>query len=395
MKYLKITLFLFLISSYSTISQNKKIPQRLVMENQENDEKVLALGNSIEYVIINAEAENFLALLDRTGFKNNMLNSVFFRGNGISNSDLNSLIQGLGALPKKLSKEVESGSYYDLVNYRYDEDEKSYYILFRFFSTESGINYHDYKVSSVDGEMRFSDIFVYTTGEFLCDTYARLLTNSLSNSKKKRYKKNELSELIKINEAYKKLENGEPQKALKIINSVKGKIKKEKYYHVIKTQVLSYIDDVEYGKALEEMQELFPEDSKLYLIYMDYYILKENYDKVITMLNELEEQTSDDFLGYMKANIEVMRGDYKKAKEYLKPVAFDYNSFFEGSATYLVVLTHLNEFDTAVDYLDTLLEFEYDKDALVEFLEEKEADGSNETQPLVDSEVFINWKNAE
>ncbi|MCF6280357.1 MAG: hypothetical protein L3J14_08425 [Flavobacteriaceae bacterium] len=389
---LTLLLFLFVNVVFVQSQEKRKHAVQLLLETEENDAKTVELGDLIEASIFDKKTKSYMSLMDAKGFRVNMENNNYSFGSIYGKEVFKGFLKGLESLPQKIISEVESGSYYDFVSYRYDEEGNFYSVLFRLFSEETGLNYHDYKVSKSNGSFKFSDIYIYTSGEYISETLSRVYTIASSKKKKSKKKNKNLKELLILTKSLKMVSEGKVAEAYKLINSIKGKLSKDRYYFLIKNQISSLVSDKEYQKTMKEMLVQFPDDNKLALNYIDYYLLLEDYDKTLETINNLQTQTEDDFLFYMKGNVEYIRNDYKKSTEHYKYITENYPDFFTGYTGLIGSLSYEGKYEDAVAVLQDLVEQDYIKEELINFIEEEDENGLNELENLVKSEEFQKWK---
>ena len=389
MKQTVYILISFMLISAGTINAQEV----LVVENDANNNRVEALAVTIQNAVFEGSSSDFMTAFDIPSFVKNVEIDEETSSDSYQKGLMKGFINGLENLPKKIIADFENGSYYDYVSHRYDETAGTYYILFRLFSSETGLNYHDYKVFNVDGELLLGDIYIYASGEHISQTFSRLLVNSLPQSKLSQlFGKRNAKDFTTMVEGFLQYRSGNPQKAYKTLEGIKGDLSNEKYFLVIKSQVASEVSDDLYKATLKEMKDKHPDDTTLYLNYIDYYIMEGDYKKAIEQIDILENQTKDDFLAYMKGNLEYEQGNYAKASEHFKYITDNYEGFFEGFSSYLSSLTAEKRFDDAISVLEQLILIGYDKELLVEFVEEDDDFGVNIMQELVDSEAFKAWK---
>ena len=366
-----------------------------IEETEDNDKKVEELGYFIETSIHESNNEGYISKFDLDDFgkkitkmTNDDKEQYFF-----SQGFLKGLLEGIDEYPKKLSAHVENGGYYDFISYRYESEAKTYYMLFRFFSEESGVNYHDYRVVDNNGEFKFSDLYIYLSGEHLSDTFSRMYMTALPKNKLAKFVKGDyFGDYEKFTEAVNLNRSGKPAKAYKVLNSIKGELANEKFLLLIKIQISYQLDDESYIASIEELKEKHNNDPTMYLTLVDYYILKEEYDRAFDLIDNLQIETNDDFLYYMKGNVEFLSDDYESASNYYAYIIENYPDFFQGYAGYLIATTKQQKYDDAITVLNKLVELEYDKDAIIEYLEEDDETGINVLEDLVKSDAYKTWK---
>ncbi len=392
---------IILFISYSC-SQNKRntgkeeINSTLqIPYSKKNDSLVVELGDSIQNAIQNGDVDKYLSYYDLDSFSSFITKDTPLDNKSAQYKDgfLKGVKSGLKSIPQKIIDEVSLEGYYDFVNYFYDESTQTYYMLFRLYSSLSGINYHQYRVSKQDDKLTFSDIYIYLTGENLSETFKRLFIYSLpKKSLFDFFGENNSSEFLKIAEATKLYNQGKFQMAYHKFNDIKGDLKNDKFILILKSTCASQINDREYSKTMQQIVSHYPDDPTLYLSQIDYYIITKNYEKTIELLNRLENETSDDFLNFLKGNLELERSNYSKAIEHFKYIIDNYPDFSEGYTTYLYALSLNGDFDKCIDLLSFLTNNDYLKPDLIQFIEEEDEYGQNEFKALINSKQYKNWK---
>ncbi|WP_353778733.1 hypothetical protein [Winogradskyella sp. 3972H.M.0a.05] len=389
-----ISFILFSCALNFSCSAEKKAP--VIIKSDENESKVIDLALAIQSSIEEGNAQDYLNLWDIGNFNNKVrknMNSFGF--NKYVESFISGLGQGLESFPNKIIHQYNEGAYYDFIKVRYDDDEQTYYMLFRFFSELEGINYHDYSVSVEDGEVKFNDMYVYLTGEHFANTIARFglfafpkrnLFSSESTLDDK------IKEFEHIQKSVEYQQSGQFEKAYKEISKVKSDLSKNKALLLVKLQYAVNYDLEIYKSSIEEIMSLFPNDETLNILYIDYYSLLEDYDKAIEYIDELEQLTEDDFVRILKAHTYYNKGEQAKALEHYDYIIDNYG-FFGAYSGKIAVLTEQEKYETAVELLQQLIDSgDYVKQDLIVFIEEVDENGENILLPLVESEVYKAWK---
>jgi len=361
--------------------------------NEANTEKIIEFGEYIQASIHESKPENYSEKLNTETFFDRMLSN--FPEIDPEDEYVLGFIEGLNeainAFPAKIIYEVETGSYYDFINYRYDLESQTYYALFRLYSLESGMNYHDYRVQKKDGEFMFSDMYIYASGEYFTQTLGRILSYSLpkDDSNNANSDSDQLMKALLFNK------NGRYEEAYHTMNRIDSKLSKEKFFLVFKTLIASQLDEAKYLKSLEDLMETLPDDPTIALNKIDYYIFKEEYFEAIQVINQLQNETEDDFLNFMKGAVAFLDGNYDLAHNMFSYTIENYPDFFEGQAGYLNVIIMMEKYDEAIAYLDTLLEEGYDRQSLATYLEEEDENGENILDAFIQSEAYKTWKTKE
>lgn len=385
-KYI-ISLLLLIIFKF-----NYSFTQSIIEENSKNSEKIFEIGEALQEAIYNKDVSGFMNYIDINTLVKNIIKDDKSKISKNQKEFLQGLINSMDGIAKKLISEVENGAYYDFIDYNYDPIKQTYFILFRLYSYE-GLNYHNYRVYIVDDELLIGDIYYYTAGEYVSQTLRRLYLNAIPKNKISALLGDSNTEdFMKLISGFLLTKEGKYREAYDILDSIKGSTSKEKYYLIIKLHIASALDDDLYAKTIEKIEKIYGDDPSMSLSLIDYYTLKEDYDKVHELLDQLMFETNDDFLNYMKGSIEIEREDYKKAISYLKPIADDYPDFFEGLGLYIYALSEIKEYKTIFIYLEKTIERGYLKEDIIEYIEEPDELGQNIFKSFSNSKEYIDWK---
>ncbi|SHH44479.1 tetratricopeptide repeat protein [Winogradskyella jejuensis] len=395
-KYLFGSFLLISILSFSQNTEKKRVKDTL-SNTLANDLKVKALGDSLQNAIINYESEKFLTYFSNEEFIERLkkLNTDADYEDNFVKGLLSGVLKGFNAFPNRIISELKADGYYDFVNYRYDEYEQTYFILFRLYS-QSGLNYHDYRIrkNPDTGDFEFTDIYIYLTGEDFSQTLGRIITFTMNSSNSKGKTLKGFQDFMQLEKAIKANQVGNPQRGYYIMEKIKGDISKDKFFLILKSMMAANLGDEEYLKSLEELFAIHGDDPTIFLNKIDYYLLKGMNYEAVECVEKLKKITEDDFLNYSKANIAYMDENYQVALDNYKYIVDNYEGFFDAQSSYLAILTVLNRNDEAIDYLNTLVE-EYDKEDLIEYLEELDENNENVFEDFIKTEAYKTWKTAE
>ncbi|WP_299114400.1 M48 family metallopeptidase [uncultured Winogradskyella sp.] len=388
-------LFLFLIISLTSTSQVSECKCSLLKYSEENSEKVIALGELIENAFNESNTKPFVENFNKEAFNKNITKDSLIDSNDMyTRRFLKSLENTSNTLGERILSEIEDGAYYNFINFEFNIPESAYYMTFRIYSEETGVNYHDYKIC-YDGEnVMYNDIYIYLTGEHLSETFGRIYKASKPSKNKfvklfKGEKKHPFSKVIKAQQL---LKEGKPKEAYETITEVKGKNAEEKFFLILKGNIAAAYDDNLYKENLEIFAKLYPDDPTLYMKQIDYYILIGNYIRAIENIDKLMFETDDDFLNIMKANLYLNQTDYKNADIHYSYMIENYPFLVEGYIGHISSLTYQERYSDAVNVINTLTKQGFDKNELSDFLESDDEQGINVLEALVLSDEYKAWK---
>lgn len=196
--------------------------------------------------------------------------------------------------------------------------------LFR-LSGDGGLNYIEwYLESKPDGEVWAWDANIYVSGERLTQTLQRMWLPAVAQldeqvRKHMGRRNRELAKhLLSINAMRVASNEGNHAKVIEIYEAMPESVQHERV--CIVQAMDSYFesgDEKQYRAMLELFLELHGEASNRELMLMDVYIYREEYDKSIQMVDDLDKRVGGDpFLYSFRAGIAYASGDYAKTKRY-------------------------------------------------------------------------------
>lgn len=202
---------------------------------------------------------------------------------------------------------IENFQYYDCVKSYVNEDGYPT-LAFRAYG-DFGLNYHELMLAKVDNEVKIIDIYIALSGENFGSSLTDLMS-AFNDSKKN-------SESIegdpKLAKQY--LASGQYQEAIDEIEKLPKTVRESKVIAILELSALSSLDDQKYYQALKEYREKFPSDISADLISLDYYLLEENFETAIEVLENIQEVYPDDgVLDFSIGDIYYILGDCEYAR---------------------------------------------------------------------------------
>jgi pentatricopeptide repeat protein len=80
------------------------------------------------------------------------------------------------------------------------------------------------------------------------------------------------------------------------------KVRHSKTVQLMYIVVAQNLDESVYETALERFQADFPDAPNTYIMMMDFYVLKKNYEKALQEVNKLDSMVRDPFLNFYRGN---------------------------------------------------------------------------------------------
>jgi len=362
-----------------------------------NDSLVAQVGYQLEESLYDSKVDFFLNKFNLDRFGQLSTYSEYEDGQlkKFKKGFIEGFSKGITSLPEKIISTIDTGGFYDFLDYYYDADAKTYRMLFRLFSEEDGINYHDFELVLIDGQFYIQDIYIYLTGENLSETANMIYLMSMpKNLFEKIISKNnskDMNYLVKAVSSQRTLQN---ETALTYLNRIEGELKHTKIYHVMKILATSDLDESLYMNAMIDMQKDYKDDPTCHLLSIDYYFMNEEYDKAILNIDQLEEETGDSFLNYHRGNIAFAAERYNDATSYYEKLVEDFPTYDTPRFSLISCYLEMDNYKKCIATLDLILANDlYLVSDLIEFVESEEEDGTNPLLLLAQSKDYKDWKN--
>lgn len=367
-----------------------------VEENSTNDSLVQVLAWKIEDALYAGESDDFIALFDLDAFGDLATHTPYDNPKtaNFKREFKSGLRQGISNVPNRIINVLEDGGYYDFISYSYDNAAQTYNILFRLYSEIEGINYHEYRVNNLGELPTFNDIHIYLNGEFMSGTVNKMYLTSLPQGfLGKILHKEEIQDLSNLQNASFHIKQGQFTMANSSLDKIKGDLRKQKIYHVLRITACSKLDEEIYFEALKAMRESLGNDPTADLLSIDYFILNKQYSEALARLDNLQKITDDDFIDYLRANIYALKGDETTAAELYEKVALEYPDFYNAELNLILSLYNTKGAKASLPILNRLVDNQiFTKAELIDYLESKDELGENVFEAFVATTPYQNWK---
>lgn len=231
------------------------------------------------------------------------------------------------------------------------EKEKNQHLVFRLYAN-SKLNYHDFELVKKRDQVKISDAFIYITGENLSATLAEsalLMTDNLDNLSSQ--DKDRLDNVKRIRQL---INREEYSKAKTLYQELPAVLRQTKLFKMIHVQIASGLGNEEYLKAMTDYQQAYPDAPNMYLLMIDAYILKEEYDNALRSVNQLDSLINKDpFLDYYRGLIYKMMGNKEKQREHFELLDAHMPAFSDGTLELLITYLDAKETDKAIALVNT------------------------------------------
>lgn len=355
--------------------------------NEKTITELETIGYKIDSTLFNKNKNYIDAIYDMKSMANRFLIDSEDTDVQKFNSEFYAGFAGSFSLGNEIIKAINTGSEYTFLR-AYAKDGK-YYLLFRLFG-DQGLNYHKHLIKYINGEPKIIDTYVYITGEYISQTIKVIYDVTLNslNPLKRLLNNSELEDLETMVSVKKSLEKGENQRVVDLYESLTSKSKNKKIFNIFVLTAAKFLSDETYTKYINHYENRFSNDVSLYLVSIDGFILKKQYDKALLSVDKLDATIGrDDFLNFIRGNIYYLKKDYKNALEKFSLTIQDYPNFFDAYDSMLTVYVESKDYSNAVIILDIMIkDFQVGKEELGGLIQENFTDFSKSTQ-------FNNWFN--
>lgn len=322
-------------------------------------EEAAKVATAITRAIARQDADRFNDLLDIDAIENRIRDQA---GSKASRQLIGGATKTLrsGDYGKEIVRTVGNKGTYELVK-QYEKD-KHQHLIFRLYNDQ--LNYHDYELIKKRDQVKIADIFVYTTGENISTTLAETIRFADEHEAAANLPENTLAnvQLMKKN-----IHEGNYETADSIFKSLPAVIRQQKVYKIIYIHIASELGNDRYLAALNKLQQEYPDAPNMYLLMIDAYLLKKDFDAAQKCVNRLDSFINKDpFLDYYRALICKQNMDNVNRMTYLERLHRNLPRFEIGTAELLFAYVEDEKWDKAVPLT---LEYQKSKKADKEFLE--------------------------
>jgi tetratricopeptide (TPR) repeat protein len=205
------------------------------------------------------------------------------------------------SLGGKIVGVIQNNGSYEFVK-QFEKDNKRY-VLFRLFTSDYTINYHELELCKVGDAIKIADLYFYISGEALSETLINLYRNFLADDSKVDIKASKRNKAISVTlpkmRALKA--EGKFKEALATYNTLPAEFKTNKTFLLNKVLITQNLDDKTYISAIEEYKKINPKAEHINLLMLDAYTYRKQYDKAQEAIDTLDANiNTDPFLDYYR-----------------------------------------------------------------------------------------------
>ena len=188
-----------------------------------------------------------------------------------------------GRFGQQLLTNIHNGNYRLLREY---DDKGTKHLVFRLFG-DGGLNYHEFILVRVGDSVRGGDLYTFSIDEWVSSQIARLsdmIGQSASFA-------DDVAVIQKMNAQTSKQDYAGVKQSY---DELDNKYKQQKFIRQIYIQACHHINLDLYEKALTDYSVSFPDATGCYLLMIDLYYLKKDYEKELLVINKLDKVVGGD-----------------------------------------------------------------------------------------------------
>lgn len=356
---------------------------------RENDFKVKDLGTRLSQSYSNGDNQVFLnTILPNRFFPKVVLHDDNNKKlNKFNKSFKSDFLTKLSSFPNELISNLKNGDFYNFVSYHFDPIDKTYHIVFRYYSEQYGLDYHDYRILMSNNDLVIDDVFIYSSSQKLSETIKLFYLSELPKSHISSFtSKPEYKYILMLKNFVDAKNEGKLDKAYKHITLLdKSLQKKDRFTAMLKLELSRNINEEAYFESMEDVLQNFTIDPSTNLSAIRYHYLNKDYEAVFKSINSIQNHTNDTFLDFEKGNLSFAVENYESAEVFYKNMIENYPKFHLPKFSLLVIYEHEKAFKDAVQLLNIILNTStYKKITLTKKVKEQ--------LPLIANSIeFKNW----
>lgn len=276
------------------------------------DEEALKTGHQIETTINSGNPAFMNYFMDPDHFIENvrqkskaMKQAAFLRG------FKETFVPTLHRFGDQIAASVRGTGNYRLLK---ESDEKGVkHLFFRMFGS-SGLNYYDFALVRVGDSIKASDVFLYTTDSWMSANTAELADLLMKSDDPE----GAADMIVKMR---KKLTAKDYDGIKQMYDNMDEKLKANKSLQLLYITACRQLDMTLYQHALEHYAFTFPDGGSAYLMMIDAYYLKKEYEKGMAALDKLDKVVGGDpFLDFYRAIFYLLWEKKPESKTYFENV---------------------------------------------------------------------------
>lgn len=342
------------------------------------DNECVEFARSIEAAILSGDAEAFNAEINHDAIVEAATASLHIPEELLAHfkQQVDSLHRSERGTASEVLKHVAAGGSYRFLRVREIDGKKT--VLFRLIS-ESGINYHEFLLDDIDGDIKATDVYVFLLGERLSESLRRFaqpleqFNPDSSSTNDSSY----VTHLDHIKAMGKHRREGRYNEVLRLYKELPEDLRQDKPMLMLRHQAAMSLGDDELREAVEDFRRFLPDDPCVMFLSIDYFMLNMQYKRALEAIDHLDASVGGDpYLDAIRADVAHKQGETAKAYQLAEAVIHELPDLAASYSMLIDIARQDRNFDRMLAGLEKLGEqFEvdpaalYDDPAYVEFFQ--------------------------
>jgi hypothetical protein len=277
------------------------------------------------------------------------------------NSDLRGNAKNPGALSQRVLEFAERGASYSFLRRHCVEGRDR--LLFRLVLPEgTGVNYHDVVLDRrTDGRVKGSDIYIYTSGEFLSQTARRAYLLALvriveaPQARLQGIEREYVQHFVKVTTMNRLAQTGDYQQVLTLYDQLPPGLQQDKNVLLIRLKAAQNVRPQEYSEAIADLRSFHPNDPCTDLFSIAYFQQEKQPHKALEMVSRLEKTLGGDpYLHVLRSMIYLEANDAAAARKAAEQAIAEEPTLQEGYWARITVTVREKKFDETLERLREL-----------------------------------------
>jgi hypothetical protein len=274
------------------------------------------------------------------------------------NSDLRGNAKNPGALSQRMLEPVQRGASYTFL--RRHQLEGRDRLLFRLVLPEGeGVNYHDIVLDQrADGRIVGSDIYDFTSGEFLSATARRAYLLALlriaeaPQARLRGVEREYVQHFVKVTTMNRLVQTGDYKQVLTLYDQLPTGLQQDKNVLLIRLKAAQNVGLKEYSEAIENLRAFHPNDLCADLFSIAYFQQEKQPQKALDIVSRLEKALGGDpYLYVLRSAIYLEANDPLSARKAAEQAIAEEPTLQEAYWARVAVARHEKKFDETLKQL--------------------------------------------
>lgn len=220
----------------------------------------------------------------------------------------------------QIRKQVELGGSYKFI--RAYTDAEGTRVKIRMLPVAGGVNFHDYLIREVGGQVIAVDFKIALAGEDFSQIMRRFLIPLVANENRgilERLTAKE-SDLIKhlddLQSITKANQSGHPEEVAGIVSRLPEEVRNEKVCLLQELQAAQSLGDNDKMESIiARYRKVYPQDPAIDILSIDYFVLKKQLDQALLSAERFRKSTGDEaYMLTMVGDLQWQLGNFKQAR---------------------------------------------------------------------------------